>query len=83
MENLGMTYIRFAYCELEGEWKEDNKQANNSNVDVYEALENNALVNIRVFDQTKNKYYLKKGAHISIEKNVLKFHKKDFSQSAD
>ena len=50
---------------------------------MYEALENNALVNIRVFDQTKNKYYLKKGAHISIEKNILKFDKKDFSQSAD
>jgi hypothetical protein len=77
--NFGPTYINFAYCELEGKWQRINEEMS-SNVDIYEALEDNSQINVRIFDDKKKNYRLKKGAKILIYNHILKLNKEDFAK---
>jgi hypothetical protein len=52
MSETFITYINFAYCELEDKWKHINED-DNSDLDVYEAIEDNAVINIRIFSEKK------------------------------
>jgi len=60
---LGITFINFSYCKLEGKWQESSKEAS-SNIETYEAMEDNAKINNRTFSEKKTNYYIKKGAKI-------------------
>jgi len=71
-----ITYINFVYCELEDTWKQITKS--NSDLDIYEAMEDNAKINVRLFSEKKIPYYMKKGSKITIKDHMLKFNKSDF-----
>ena len=71
-----ITYINFVYCELEDTWKQISKGT--SDLDVYQALEDNAKINVRLFSEKKIPYYMKKGSKIMIKDHMLKFNKSDF-----
>ena len=71
-----ITYINFVYCELEDTWKQIGK--GNSDLDIYQALEDNAKINVRLFSEKKIPYYMKKGSKIIIKDHMLKFNKSDF-----
>ena len=73
-----ITYINFGYCELEDTWKQVSK--GNSDLDIYEAMENNAKINVRLFSEKKIPYYMKKGSKITIKDHMLKFNKSDFNK---
>lgn len=77
----GPTYVNFAYCELEGKWNLVERESS-SGSEVYEAMEDNAHINVRIFDYNKRSYYLKKGSKITIREHVLKFSKDDFSKQS-
>jgi len=47
-----ITYINFVYCELEDTWKQISK--GNSDLDIYEAMEDNAKINVRLFSEKKS-----------------------------
>jgi len=74
-----MTYINFAYVELAGDWQLVSEDIH-EDMDIYEAREENAMIHVRIFDEKKTSYYLKKGAKIIIKNNILKFNKMDFSE---
>lgn len=74
-----MTYINFAYVELVGAWQFVSEDIH-EDMDIYEAREENAMINVRIFDEKKTSYYLKKGAKIILKNNILKFNKMDFSK---
>lgn len=74
-----MTYINFAYVELVGAWQLVSEDIH-EDMDIYEAREENAMINVRIFDEKKTSYYLKKGAKIILKNNILKFNKIDFSK---
>ncbi|MDH3312188.1 MAG: hypothetical protein OEM28_03455 [Nitrosopumilus sp.] len=76
MANPTTTYINFAYCELEDKWKQINED--NFDLDIYEAIEDNAKINVRLFSEKKIPYYMKKGSKIMIKEHMLKFNKSDF-----
>ena len=76
MSEPTITYINFAYCELEDKWKQTNED--NFDLDIYEATEDNAKINIRLFSDKKVPYYMKKGSKIMIKGRMLKFNKSDF-----
>ena len=76
MANPTSTYINFTYCEFEDKWKQINED--NPNLDVYEAIKDNAKINIRLFSEKKIPYYMKKGSKVTIKDHVLKFSKADF-----
>lgn len=76
MSEYTVTYINFAYCELEDKWKQTNEDS--FDLDVYEAMEDDAKINIRLFSDKKIPYYMKKGAKITIKDHMLKFNKSDF-----
>jgi hypothetical protein len=78
MSELTITYVNFAYCELENTWKQISKD--DSDFDIYEAIEDNAKFNIRIFEAKKTPYYMKKGSKITIKGHMLKFNKTDFSK---
>lgn len=78
MGNSNMTYINFAYVELVGDWQLVSEDIH-EDMDIYEAREENAMINVRIFDEKKTSYYLKRGAKIIIKNNILKFNKMDFS----
>ena len=42
MANPTTTYINFTYCELEDKWKQINED--NPDLDIYEAVEDNAKI---------------------------------------
>lgn len=64
MTDLGITYINFVYCELVGKWEKINEEIR-SDLDIYEALEDNAQINVRMFDGKKDKlHYEKRHQHI-------------------
>jgi hypothetical protein len=77
MSETFITYINFAYCELEDKWKHINED-DNSDLDVYEAIEDNAVINIRIFSEKKTHYFMKLGSRITIKDHLLKFNKGDF-----
>lgn len=79
MSTPNMTYINFAYVELIGDWNLVSEDVH-EDMDIYEAREEDAAINVRIFDEKKTSYYLKKGAKIIIRNNILKFNKMDFSQ---
>jgi len=70
-----ITYINFVYYELEDTWKQISK--GNSDLDIYEAIEDNAKINVRLFSEKKIPYYMKKGSKITIKDHMLKFNKSD------
>ncbi|MDH3488860.1 MAG: hypothetical protein OEL56_00270 [Nitrosopumilus sp.] len=78
MANPTNTYINFVYCELEDTWKQISEK--DSDVDVYQAIEDNAKVNVRLFSDKKVPYYMKKGSKITIKDHMLKFNKSDFDK---
>jgi len=69
-----ITYINFAYCELDDKWQ----QISDVDSDVYQAIDDNATINIRWFSEGKTPYYLKKDAKITIKDHILKFDKSEF-----
>lgn len=76
----GPTYVNFAYCELAGKWNRIDSESTPGN-ETYEAGEDNAQINVRIFDYNKKSYYLKKGSRILIRENILRFSKDDFSKA--
>ena len=76
--SLGITYIDFSYCEFEGKWQRISKNESQDS-EIYEALEDNAKINIRIFSAEKTHYYMKKGAKIKIKDHVLKFDKTELA----
>lgn len=79
--SLGQTFVNFASCELEGAWNRVGKESTNDR-EVFEAQEDNAQINVRIFDYNKRKYYLKKGSKIVISGHVLKFNRQDFAKQS-
>jgi len=75
---LGITFVNFSYCELEGKWQKSPEETS-SDVEVYEAMEDNAKINTRTFTEKKTNYYMKKGAKITIKDHVLKFDKAELA----
>ena len=71
---LGPTYVNFSYCELEGKWNRISEEVS-SDTETYEAAEDNAKINTRMFSEKKTNYFMKKGAKIVIKGHVLKFDK--------
>ena len=49
-----------------------------SDQDIYEAIEDNAKINLQLFSEKKIPYYMKKGSKITIKDHMLKFNKSDF-----
>ena len=47
--------------------------------EIFEAMEDNAKINIRIFTEEKIHYYMKKGAKITIKDHVLKFDKSELA----
>ncbi len=78
MANPTTTYINFAYCELEDKWKQIKED--NPDLDIYEAIEDNAKIDIRLFSEEKTHYFMEKGSKITIKDHVLKFNKADFNK---
>ena len=78
MDNPTITYINFSYCEFEDKWKQIYED--NSNFDIYEAVEDNAKINIRLDSERKIPHYMKKGSKVIIKDHVLKFNKADFHE---
>ncbi len=76
MANPITTYINFAYCELENKWKQINED--NLDLDIYEAMGDNAKIDILLFSEEKTHYYMEKGSKITIKDHVLKFNKAEF-----
>jgi hypothetical protein len=76
---IGQTFVNFAYCELEGAWNRIDKESTNER-EIFESQEDNAQINVRIFDYNKRKYYMKKGSRIVIAGNILKFNKQDFAK---
>ena len=74
----GITFVNFSYCELEGMWRNSAEEIS-SEVEVYESIEENAIINTRLSTEEKNHYYMKKGAKIRIKGHVLKFDKNDLA----
>ena len=74
---LGVTFVNFSYCELEGKWQKIPKVSQDA--ETYEAMEDNAKINTRTFSEKKTHYYMKKGAKITIKDHVLKFDKADLA----
>jgi hypothetical protein len=77
MSEPAVTYINFSYCELEDTWKQINEDT--FDLDIYEAVEDDAKINIRLFSNKKVPYYMKKGSKIMIKGRMLKFNKSDFN----
>ncbi len=75
---LGITFVNFSYCELEGKWQKLS-EGTSPNMEVYEALEDNAKVNTRTFTEKKMNYFMKKGSKITIKDHVLKFDKTELA----
>lgn len=75
---LGITLINFSYCELEGKWQKDPEETS-SHTEIYEAMEDNAKINTRIFTEEKTQYYMRKGAKIRIKDHVLKFDKAELA----
>jgi hypothetical protein len=75
---LGITFVNFSYCELEGKWQKSPEETS-SDVEVYEAMEDNVKINTRTFTEKKTNYYMKKGAKIRIKDHVLKFDKAELA----
>ncbi len=80
-EKLGMTFVSFEHCELEGEWA-NLTENHDSDTDLFKSQEDNAKINLRSYDKEKSTYYMKKNAVIKIRNNVLRINKQDFSDSA-
>ena len=78
MDKPTITYINFAYCELGNRWTQINED--NPDLDIYEAMEDNAEISIRLFSDEKTNYYMKKGSKITIKNRILKFNKDDFGK---
>jgi len=76
MANPIITYINFAFCELEDKWKQINED--NLDLDIYEAMGDNARIDIRLFSEEKTHYFMEKGSKITIKGHVLKFNKAEF-----
>ena len=76
--SLGITFINFSYCEFEGKWQETSEKVS-QDVETFEAMEDNAKINIRTFSEEKTHYYMKKGAKIAIKDHVLKFDKAELA----
>ena len=76
--SLGITFINFSYCEFEGKWQNISEKESQDS-ETYEALEDNAKINIRTFSAEKTHYYMKKGAKIKIKDHVLKFDKAELA----
>jgi len=76
--SLGPTFVNFSYCELEGKWKKTSNEVS-SDIETYEAMEDNAKINTRVFSEKKTNYFMKKGAKIVIKNHVLKFDKAELA----
>ena len=74
----GITFVNFSYCELEGLWR-NSVEETSSEIEVYESMEENAIINTRFSTEEKNHYYMKKGAKIRIKGHVLKFDKNDLA----
>lgn len=79
MSEPSLTYINFTFCELEGKWEQINEEIH-SDLDIFEAIENDAKISIRTLFPEETHYYLKKGSKITIKDHVLKFNKSDFSK---
>lgn len=75
---LGITFVNFSYCELEGKWQESSEKMP-PDMETYEALEDNAKINIRTFSEKKTNYYMKKRAKIRIKDHVLRFDKAELA----
>jgi len=75
--SLGLTFVNFAYCELEGKWQKTSELSQDA--ETFEAMEDNAKINIRIFTEEKIHYYMKKGAKITIKDHVLKFDKAELA----
>ena len=78
MDKPTTTYINFAYCELEDKWTQINED--NPDLDIYEAMEHDAEISIRLFSEEKINYYMEKGSKITIKNRILKFNKADLSK---
>jgi len=76
--SLGPTFINFLYCELEVRWQRISVNVS-SDIDIYEAMEDNARINTRTFTEEKIHYFMKKGAKIKIKNHVLKFDKAELA----
>ena len=76
MAESTITYVNFIYCELENTWKQISKD--NSDLDIYQAMEDNAKINVQLFSEKKIPQYMKKGSKITIKDYMLKFNKSDF-----
>lgn len=79
MVKPNITFINFGYCELEGNWEKVTEETH-SDVDIFTALEENATINLRIFDEKKISYYMKSGSRITIKDHVLMFNQEDFSK---
>lgn len=77
--DLGPTFLRFSYCELEGKWRRISEEVH-PEVEIYEAMEENAKINTRLANEKKNSYFLKKGAQISMRNGILKFNKEELAK---
>lgn len=65
---------------MEGKWQEYSEEASSSsNIEIYDAMEDNAKINIRAASEKKTSYYMKKGAKIRIKDHVLKFDKAELA----
>ena len=73
-----MTFINFSYCEFEGKWQRISEKIS-QDLETYEAMEDNAKINIRTFSEKKTNYYMKKGAKINIKDHVLRFDKAELA----
>jgi len=78
----GLTFISFASCELQGRWNKVREEPQ-LNLGVFTSEEENAKIIVRVFgSDTKESYYMKKGAIATIQGNVVQFNKQDFSKTS-
>ena len=75
---LGVTFVNFSYCELEGKWQRIPEETS-SDTEIYEAMEDNAKINTRMFTEEKTHYFMKKGAKIKIKNQVLRFDKAELA----
>ena len=75
--SLGLTFVNFLYCELEGKWQKIPEVSQDA--ETYEAMEDNVKINTRTFSEEKTHYYMKKGSKITIKDHVLKFDKAELA----
>jgi len=78
MDQPTITYINFAYCEIGDKWTQINED--NPDLDIYEAMEHDAEIRIRLFSEEKTTYYMEKGSKITIKNRILKFNKAELSK---